>query len=490
MDAQPPPDDKRSGRPPQHSDRAPALLVLVIVLTAASLLVTLSLLFSGPDTGPTSVALMRSVTLVVDGQARTLWTSAATVGELLNEQEIALAPEDALSDPETAPLVHNMTLYVGRARDVTLVINGVENIFRTPYTYPHDILRSYGLELDEDDQVWVDGTQTTPDALPLWPVPATSITVQEAVTVTVDDSGLLTTLVTTADTVGDALFEADIVLYLADTVTPDVTAPLSPGLTIIINRAAPISITADGITLETRVQGGTVMDAVAEAGILLAGLDYTLPDGNEPVTAAMEITVVRVTEELLTTQHSVPFGTIYEADATMELDTRTTVRAGAAGLDETRVRVRYEDGVEVSRTDEGTTRVREPVDAIVRYGTSIVIRTVETPDGPLEYWRVLRGMLTTSYHPGSVGGSTTTSIGMTLTYGIIAADPGIIPYRTNLYVPGYGVGVMADTGGPRSTRYWIDLGYDDDNFVPWSRRTDVYLLTPVPENINYLLPAR
>jgi hypothetical protein len=46
---------------------------------------------------------------------------------------------------------------------------------------------------------------------------------------------------------------------------------------------------------------------------------------------------------------------------------------------------------------------------------------------------------------------------------------------------------MADTG-PAYRPMWIDLGYDDSNWVSWSRWVDVYLLTPVPDNIQYLLP--
>jgi 3D (Asp-Asp-Asp) domain-containing protein len=32
-------------------------------------------------------------------------------------------------------------------------------------------------------------------------------------------------------------------------------------------------------------------------------------------------------------------------------------------------------------------------------------------------------------------------------YGIIAVDPRVIPLGTRLYVPGYGEGIAADTGG-------------------------------------------
>jgi resuscitation-promoting factor RpfB len=51
------------------------------------------------------------------------------------------------------------------------------------------------------------------------------------------------------------------------------------------------------------------------------------------------------------------------------------------------------------------------------------------------------------------------------------------------------VGVAADTGGPRLSRYWIDLGYSDEDWVHWAGWTDVYLLTPVPPDIQYLLPT-
>jgi 3D (Asp-Asp-Asp) domain-containing protein len=128
-----------------------------------------------------------------------------------------------------------------------------------------------------------------------------------------------------------------------------------------------------------------------------------------------------------------------------------------------------------------------PMNEVVAYGTRITVRTIETPDGVLEYWRKFR-MYATSYYPAELGGDNITSIGETLRKGIVAINPRIIPYRLNVYVFGYGVGRTADTGGPRTTPYWIDLGYSDEDFVGWSRWVDVYVLTPIPETVNYLLP--
>jgi 3D (Asp-Asp-Asp) domain-containing protein len=201
----------------------------------------------------------------------------------------------------------------------------------------------------------------------------------------------------------------------------------------------------------------------------------------------MAVRVIRVTEEVIAEAFEVPYQTVYEADPERDLDTRAVTVAGQVGRDERRIRVRYEDGVEVNRRDEGMVRVQEPVNQVVRYGTRLVLRTLETPDGPRQYWRVLR-MYATSYHPAALGGDNITSIGRTLTKGIVAINPRIVSYGTRVYVEGYGEGEAADTGGPRSTPYWIDLGYDDDNYRRWSGWVQVYLLAPPPDDINPLLP--
>jgi 3D (Asp-Asp-Asp) domain-containing protein len=135
-----------------------------------------------------------------------------------------------------------------------------------------------------------------------------------------------------------------------------------------------------------------------------------------------------------------------------------------------------------------------PVTKTLSYGTKIVIRTLMTPDGPIEYWRKMRAY-TVSYTAASSGKSKThprygyTRLGIKATKGVVAVDPTVIPLRTRIYVPGYGRAIAADTGGGVKGKL-VDLCFDVGAYQSWHWWTDIYLLTPVPPRgqIRWLLP--
>ena len=167
---------------------------------------------------------------------------------------------------------------------------------------------------------------------------------------------------------------------------------------------------------------------------------------------------------------------------------------GHQGITKTRTRVRYENGEEVFLQEEETWLAQEPADKIIAYGTKIVGRTLETPDGEVEYWRKIR-MLATSYSAATSGKTKDhpaygiTRTGLPAGYGVVAVDPGVVSLWSKVYVPGYGEAVAGDTGGAIIGKH-IDLGYDEDNLKLWYRWVDVYVLTPIPrwDKIRYVLP--
>jgi resuscitation-promoting factor RpfB len=428
-----------------------------------------------------------TVTVIVDSDAQQTQTRVETVGDLLAQLGIVVTDYDTISPTQDTRLTEGMVIRIDKARSVMLAVDGETRVFWTPLTNPADILASAGLVAGERDRVLVDGTETTPEDLAAWPVPATRIALRHALPVHVIDGDERLSVYTTSGTVGQALFELGVTLYLADTVSPDVNTPVTANMEVSIYRSRPVSIIADGKTVQTRSQGSTVADALADAGVALVGMDYTLPGEDAPLQPGMHIRVIRVREESVIEETTLPFETLYQEDAGMELDQRAVIQTGQEGRQQTRVRVRYENGIETSRTPEETTIIQEARNHIIGYGTKIVLRTVDTPEGAREYWRVLH-MYATSYHPAALGGDNITATGRILTTGIVGINPRIIPYGTQVFVSGYGIGVAADTGGPRRIPLWIDLGYSDEEYKAWSRYVDVYLLTPVPDQIDYFLP--
>lgn len=476
------PDDTQPFIPLTHRPARRVMRWLLLMLAALALIAAAGLMLT-----LTLSNRPLAVTLDISSDSATVRTSARTVSELLSEQGIALDAGDIVQPGPETPLSDGMTVEVQRARTVSVTVDGVTSVIRTTLDAPLDILSGLTVSISGSDRVYLDGTEiTSVEMMVAWPVPVTHISILRTVPLIVYDDEREIRLNTTAATVGDALFDAGIDLYLADAVTPDVSAATRPDMEIRIDRARELTLVVDGARIATRTGGATVADALAGAGVSLDGLDYTIPATTTPIVPGMDVRVIRVTEEIITEQEEVPFETVFQADADLALDNRRVLQAGQRGVFQRTLRVRYENGIEIRREIEDETLLQEPRNQIIGYGTQVIVRTLDTPDGPVEYWRRLR-MYATSYYPAQLG-SNTTSIGMTLRTGIIAIDPRIIPYRTNLYVPGYGQGIAADTGGPRSTPYWVDLGYSDEEWIPWSRWVEVYVLTPVPDNIDYLLP--
>jgi 3D (Asp-Asp-Asp) domain-containing protein len=248
------------------------------------------------------------------------------------------------------------------------------------------------------------------------------------------------------------------------------------------------------MTIDGRSAANTVAEALAELGLPLVGLDYSIPAASSPLPADGQVRVIRVNEQVLLEQRPLPFDTVYQPLDGLEIDQRQLVQPGSYGVIAEQVRVRTEDGVELGRAVEGQWIAQQPVDEILGYGTQILIRSVATADGQLEYWRAVQ-MYATSYSPSRAGIPADhpwfgiTASGKPLVRGLVAIDRSLIPFGTLMYVPGYGFAEAADTGGGVRGR-WIDLGYDDDNYVPWHQYVTVYFLTPVPPPgaIVYLFP--
>jgi uncharacterized protein YabE (DUF348 family) len=463
------------------------------LLIASGLLI---LLLAGAWLAQRSLAHHR-LEIHVDNQTIHLDTRAATVGAALAEAGVWYDGADVVAPPPQTSLAGLGAITVQRAALVSLVADGGLRLLRLPPRAPAAILAGSGLDLEDGDAVWVDGR-----LVPAGPelagqsAPAHQISVQRALTVTIQEAGAAPRIErTSARTVGEALAQLGYTLYAADAVSPPLDTLLRPGLAVTLQRALPVVVQVDGQAVPFRTRQTTVAASLAEAGIALLGADYTVPAEDQPLPASGVVAVVRVREEILTEQQIVPYETTYQPLDSVEIDNVYPVQAGQPGVLRRLTRVRYENGVEVARVPEAEVLVQAPVPLVIGYGTQIVVRTLDTPDGPVDYWRAYT-MYATSYAakftnrtPGTPSYGRTAS-GKIVTKGLVAIDRRLIPFGTRMYVPGYGFAEAADTGGGVRGRF-IDLGFDDWNYEGWHRVVTVYFLTPVPpaDQIRWIIPS-
>ena len=371
-----------------------------------------------------------------------------------------------------------------------IIIDGGKIIpLQTEERIPTNFLSLANISITSKDQVFSRGSSIPLDQ-PL-DKQSNTIEIRRAVTVNAITPNGQQTLQTTSFTVGEALAEAGYQVLVSDVVTPPLTAPIMDNMTITVTAAKTITVIADGNTIQTHSSAQTVGKALAEAGIPLIGFDYSLPFENEALPPDGQIKVVRVNESITLIQKPIPFETEFVQAANVPLDQTQILSPGENGLSVQRVRVRYEDGQEVSRLTEDETIVKTPKTQTTGYGIQVEIKSAAVDGVQIEYWRAVQ-MYATSYSPCNLGttycGSTTAS-GQTLQKGVVAL-------RTDLYyglrgqrvyIPGYGFATVEDACGGCVGKPWIDLGYSDSNYEPWHSWVTVYFLTPVPQTILYTL---
>jgi len=434
---------------------------------------------------------------VVDGDKVTdLRTHQSTVEGVLREIGVTLQPEDTVLPGLSSTLNRNDTIVVRRATLVKVIVDGSEpKLVRTQRTSGRAVLADLGYKVSVQDALVVnndfsDQLTNRADSLPAGA--PLELQFRPAIPVAVtDDAGQRTPFQTSAKTVGEALLQAGVVVYLADSVKPPLGAALTPNIEIAIKRAKPVSIWVDGRQVRTRTLSNRIGDVLAEMKIVLFEQDYTKPDLDAEISTNTEIRVVRIKREVQIQQQFIPFETLWQPDDSIELDSQILAQDGAPGVREQRSLVTFEDGLEVKREQIADFTARDPQPRIHKYGTNIVVRTLQTPSGSVQYWRKIR-MLATSYSSSTAGVTRDKAwygrarCGVVMHFGIVAVDPRVVNLGSNVYVDGYGVGNACDTGSAIIGKR-IDLGYDDSNLDYWYRWVDVYLLTPAPSNITYRL---
>jgi len=440
------------------------------------------------------VSIPRSIPVIINGETQFLNTNAWTVSAALQKDGFLLEEADQISPDKSSLLLSVQEIEVELARPVkiTIIPTNEEIELYSANRVPVELLAEAGITLGEYDQLLRDGKPVNvEEELPYQG--DYHFVVRKAVAIEVNDTGETNQIYSSSETLGQALAENGIQLEVGDRISLDLDTVLNSDLELQIQRAKSIKIHLKDESIEIQTAAETVGEALAEAGMALQGLDYSLPSSNAPIPEDGQIRVVRVREEFILSQTNIPFSVDYVQSDEVELDQRDVVQAGEFGVEVTRTRVIYEDDQEVSRVEEITWVAKEPKEQLTGLGTKVVVRTMDTPSGPIEYWRAVN-VYATSYSPCNLGidnyCNSITASGITAQYGVIAVTRAWynLMRGQSMYVPGYGIGVIADVGGGVPGKYWIDLAYSDSDYVAWYHNVTAYFLTPVPENISWILP--
>jgi uncharacterized protein YabE (DUF348 family) len=437
----------------------------------------------------------KTITLQIEGQPLVISTTARTVEQALAEAGFTLQEEDQVSPAPGMLIRDGETINLTQAMRVTLWDNGQPTTFSTTQRLPAVWLAQAGLTLGTEDRLLVNTLPHSPDQ-PVPFQPTVSVEVRRAVRITVESDGETILLQSSAATLGQALYEAGYTLTASDVLLPGAETPLEQDLAATWTPGRSITIQIGDQTIAATTSRQTVGKALAQAGLPLQGLDYSLPEADAPLPEDGAITLVRVTEEFILDQNTIPFTVSYQPLPEVEIDNFQVTQPGQVGIQAQRIRIRYEDGEETTRVVEQQWTLREPVTQIEGYGTMIVIRTEQTPDGPIEYWRKIE-VWATSYSPCNAGFdycSYTTSSGASVRKGLIAVklDWYLAMAGDSVYVSSYGPAIIADVGPGWVGRYWIDVAYEDDEYIPWAKWVTLYFTTPVPpeDQIMYVLTTR
>lgn len=348
-----------------------------------------------------------------------------------------------------------------------------------------------------NDRVLLNGS-VIPIDQPLPEIDFIQLQLRRAVTLTIVTAQGEQSLQSSAFTVGEVLSKAGYSISASDLIDPPIETAITQPLRISYTQAHDFTISAGESTLKVRSAAGTVGQVLSEAGIPLIGADTSVPLENDAPPADGQIQVTRIYETTSVELKPIPFTTKKIESVDIPLGQEDLIQPGIDGLAMIRTRIRYENGEEASRVTESETVMREPQERIVASGEQIVFTPVGG-DIPYDYWIAVE-MYATVYSPcvsGTGGCSYGTASGARAGQGIVAVDYSIYKYLAGMrvYVPGYGVATIGDTGGgpiietafgvPRTK--WIDLGFNEGEMRNMTGWVTVYFLAPAPAEVPYFL---
>ncbi|MDQ0173716.1 3D domain-containing protein [Paenibacillus tundrae] len=323
----------------------------------------------------------------------------------------------------------------------------------------------------------------------------------------------------------ELLEEQSITVSPHDQVSMPLNGAIADGDRIVIERAIPVNITADGDTKTLYTTDASVEEVIQKSGIEITSDDKVYPALGTSIKEDMKIRVVRVTKRTVDVEQPIAFKVIKTADPSLYKGDNRVIVSGKEGTLVQHIEKVFQDGELVSKKMVGKSVATNRVDKVIAVGTKAKpapvvkepeIQTVSastsktktatktassnsdktsasgskviTVSGTsFKYSKVLKNVSMTAYSSEEPGIGTKTASGTRVTEGrTIAVDPKVIPIGWWVYIEGLGFRRAEDTGGAIKGNK-IDVYYDSvKHAINFGRKKGktVYVIGPVKPEAN------
>lgn len=197
--------------------------------------VTGAMLVALMASGGTAAALYQDFTVTVDGQTREVSTMSRSVESILGSAGIAAGDADKVTPSLSGSVKPGEQITVQHARDIAVNVNGKVRTVKTTDLTMGAALAGAGLgdaknfvSTPLDSQVPLDGA---------------AVSVVTPVAATVLDAGKKVSASAAGRTVGEYLAKMGVPLVQQDSVKPSANTPVTPGMTISVNRNRTSDVT-------------------------------------------------------------------------------------------------------------------------------------------------------------------------------------------------------------------------------------------------------
>ena len=265
--------------------------------------------------------------------------------------------------------------------------------------------------------------------------------------VTLTDGGKVTQYETVEVLVGEFLANQEISLNEKDEISVGIHTSVTEGMEITITRWNPeVTLTLDKTEMKLKTKAYTVKEFLKEQGVTLGEKYSVTPEESASIQEGMTIVVQTEKTTVETRQADLPFETKIEYTSNLGPGEQKVKVPGKNGRVERDFEVVTFGGEITQETQISSNILLAPVTQVILEGTKNIIKD-PTTGKTYEYTKTMN-MEATAYTdiPNDRWNGITAS-GMPTFVGMIAVDPKVIPLGTKVYVEGYGIAHAGDTGG-------------------------------------------